>query len=133
MNTNRRRFLKNTALGTGLLLSSFTGYNMAGDIDGSVSNIQKKAKERKQLFNMCGFAAPTLPVVRIGYVGIGHRGSSAVARMTNICGVEIKALCDIREEAVREGQNILLKAGWPGAKEYYGNNQAWKKCVNAMI
>lgn len=50
---------------------------------------------------MCNFAVPAIPVVRIGYVGIGGRGSGAVSRMTNIKNVEIEALCDIREEATK--------------------------------
>ena len=40
---------------------------------------------------MCGFAAPKLNTVRIGIVGLGQRGPGAVARMSYIEGVEIKA------------------------------------------
>jgi predicted dehydrogenase len=65
--------------------------------------------------------------VRIGYVGIGGRGSWAVNRMTNIKNVEIKALCDVRETAVKDNQQPLKKAGWPAAKEYSGNDYSWKK------
>jgi len=69
-------------------------------------------------FNMCGYAAPKLDKVRVGFVGIGDRGSDAVERMTYIDGVEIVALCDIRQSAVDGGQKILEKAGLPKAKEF---------------
>ena len=41
------------------------------------------------LFNMSGFAAPKLDKVRVGFVGVGARGSGAVQRMSYIDGVEI--------------------------------------------
>ena len=59
-------------------------------------------------FNMSGYAAPKLDKVRIGFVGIGDRGSGAVKRMTYIDGVEIVALCDVRQAAVDGGQKILV-------------------------
>jgi len=127
MNKTRRNFLKDTALCSGLLFSSVTGYGSVEELNDAVINTQKKEKERKQVFNMCGYAAPAIPVVRIGYVGIGSRGSSAVVRMTNIKEAEIKALCDIREEAVKSNQATLQKAGRPAAREYYGDELIWQK------
>lgn len=127
MNTSRRKFLKNTALSTGLLFSTAAGYSSIPELKEDVNISQEKAKKRKPIFNMCGYAAPPLPTVRIGYVGIGSRGSTALKRMTKIKGVEIKALCDIKEEAVKKGQKILKEAGWPVASEYYGSDQSFKK------
>lgn len=127
MDTTRRNFIKSAALGTGFLFSSFSGYNNIEELDESVKKLVKKAKNRKQVFNMCGYAAPAIPTVRIAYVGIGGRGKGAVRRMTRIDGVEIVALCDIKPEAVREGQEILQAAGLPKAREYSGDNQIFKE------
>lgn len=128
MSFNRRNFLKNTtAAAGGLLLPGLSGYASLNALNDDVIKNIDKSKKRKQVFNMCGFAAPKIPVVRIGYVGIGGRGSWAVTRMTNIKDVEIKALCDVREAAVKSNQQTLKKAGWPAAKEYFGNDYAWKK------
>ena len=128
MSFNRRNFLKNTtAAAGGLLLPGLSGYASLNALNDDVVKNVDKSKKRKQVFNMCGFAAPKIPVVRIGYVGIGGRGSWAVTRMTNIKNVEIKALCDVREAAVKSNQQTLKKAGWPAAKEYFGNDYAWKK------
>ncbi|THU39638.1 Gfo/Idh/MocA family oxidoreductase [Niastella caeni] len=128
MSSSRRNFLKNTtAAAGGLLLPGLAGYASVEALNDSVLTTMNKAKKRKQVFNMCGYAAPEIPVVRIGYVGIGGRGSWAVNRITNIKNVEIKALCDVREAAVKSNQQTLKKAGWPAAKEYYGDNYSWKK------
>jgi predicted dehydrogenase len=128
MNSGRRNFLKNTTVGTGgLLLSGLAGYSSPEELDDAVMTSLGKSKKRKQVFNMCGYAAPKIPVVRIGYAGIGSRGSWAVNRMTNVKNVEIKALCDVREAAVKHNQQTLKKAGWPAATEYFGDDYAWKK------
>jgi predicted dehydrogenase len=128
MSFSRRNFLKNTtAAAGGLLLPALSGYASEDALHNAVIDSANKSKNRKQVFNMCGYAAPKIPVVRIGYVGIGGRGSWAVNRMTNIKNVEIKALCDVRETAVKDNQQTLKKAGWPAAKEYFGNDYSWKK------
>lgn len=74
-----------------------------------------------------GLTAPKLDVVRIGIIGLGMRGDGAVARLINIPGVEITALCDIVPERVEEGQAILRKAGLPEAAAYSGSEDAWKE------
>lgn len=128
MNSNRRSFLKMATAGTGgLLLTSLAGYASVGELNEAIQENQRKSKSHKQLFNMCNFAAPAIPVVRIGYVGIGGRGSGAVSRMTNIKNVEIKALCDIREVAVKSNQETLKSKGLPAAAEYFGSETAFKK------
>ncbi len=68
-----------------------------------------------------------IPVVRIGFIGLGMRGPGAVHRMTNIEGVEIKALCDIYPDRVAKGQALLKRAGFPPAAEYSGSKEAWKE------
>lgn len=128
MNSNRRSFLKMATAGTGgLFLSSLAGYASVGALNEAIQENQRKTKSHKQLFNMCNFAAPAIPIVRIGYVGIGGRGSGAVSRMTNIKNVEIKALCDIREVAVKSNQETLKSRGLPAAAEYFGSETAFKK------
>lgn len=128
MSSDRRSFLKQTTVGAGgLLLSGLTGYASYDELKNDVSGGISKSKKHKQIFNMCNYAAPAIPVVRIGYVGIGSRGSWAVTRMLNMKGVEIKALCDVREAAVKQNQGTLRKFGWPAAAEYYGDVNAFKK------
>ena len=55
------------------------------------------------------------------------RGPGAVVRFTHIPGIQIKALCDIRQECVEKAQNILKEAGLPEAMTYYGDENSWKQ------
>ena len=70
--------------------------------------------------SMLGFAADPIPVVRVGFIGLGQRGPGAVNRFTHIEGVEIKGLCDIEQSNVDKCQNMLKNAGMPEAGSYVG-------------
>jgi hypothetical protein len=131
MASNRRNFLRNTLLGTGALATGLVG--QAAPLSGVSSALENK-NERKQQFNMSGFAAPKLDKVRIGFVGLGNRGPAAVERMSYIEGVEIVALCDVIEDRVEKLQKMLESKGLPRAKSYSGSKDAWKKmCENPDI
>lgn len=115
MSTNRRSFLRNITLGTGAIATALPSEGMA---------IETAAKDPAS-FNMCGYGAPKIPVVRVGVIGLGMRGPGAVDRLSYIEGVEIKALCDMDPERVEKAQQILTKKGLPIAKSYSGN-EGWK-------
>ncbi len=134
MSTNRRSFIRNLTLGSGVLATTpLLGATLAQEKE-QFKHIRKAAnRQHKMEFNMCGYAAPKLDKVRIGYVGIGDRGSGAVERMTHIDGVEIVALCDVRQAAVDGGQKILKEAGLPMAKEYVGSETEFKRlCADGI-
>ena len=123
MNTNRRKFLK---------LSGLTGMMMAGgSIPTAIGTGDKERgfeKSERGLFNMCGYAAPKLETVRIGFIGLGNRGPAAVKRTSKIEGVEIKALCDLRPEKVNKVKNDLQKTNSKFQPEVYtGGENEWKK------
>lgn len=131
MTSNRRDFLRNTLLGTGILATGLAG--QAATIS-SLSNSERNGKSPKQQFNMCGYAAPKLDKVRIGFIGLGQRGPGAVERMSYIEGVEIIGLCDVYGDRVEKCQKILEKQGLPKAKSYSGSKEAWKEmCQNPDI
>ena len=115
MANNRRDFLK---------MSGLTGLGMAARLD----RIREEAgmTPPAQRFNMSGYAAPKLDVVRIGFVGIGNRGYGAVERMTRIEGVKINALCDLRPEQVNKAQQLVSASGHRPAL-YSGGAEEWKK------
>lgn len=121
--TNRRSFLKSMALGAGALAS----VPVTAKVIDSGKGINGLNYKPEMHFNMCGYAAPKLEKVRIGFVGIGDRGASAVERMTYIEGVEITALCDTRQGAVDGAQKILKKAGLPKANEYVSGDLGFKE------
>jgi len=52
-------------------------------------------KDRKQVFNMCGYAAPAIPNLRVGYIGLGNRGYASIQRLGRMNAVEIRAISDV--------------------------------------
>jgi hypothetical protein len=129
MTTNRRNFLKNATFAgaaamAGRMIPDFDQQQKESNLNEILQSVRKSHSQR---FNMSGYAAPAIPVVRIGIIGLGDRGSGAVERLSYIEGVEIKALCDKREVAVKESQKYLNKIGRPAAKEFFGSEDAWKK------
>lgn len=75
--------------------------------------------------SVLGLAVAPIPVVRVGFIGLGMRGPGAVERFTHLDGVEIKALCDLLPERVDAAQKILSDRGWPEAAAYSGE-EGWK-------
>lgn len=72
-------------------------------------------------------AVDPIPVVRMGFIGLGMRGADAVNRISNIEGVEFKALCDLLPERVTAVQNNVIKAkNLPECAEYSGE-EGWKE------
>jgi hypothetical protein len=127
MSTNRRSFIRNITLGSGVLAATPLMASNNFTTPEEMERIRKAAYRNPPMtFNMCGYAAPKLDKVRVGFVGIGDRGSGAVERMTFIEGVEITALCDVRQAAVDGAQKILANAGLPKAKEYVNGDMGFK-------
>jgi predicted dehydrogenase len=120
MKSNRRNFLK---------YSSLTGIGLAGAgmMKGFSVNPEIMAAETyDQHFNMSGYAAPKLDIVRIGFIGLGNRGPGAVERMRHIEGVEIKALCDLRSEKVNAVKKSL-EGSIHKPEIYTDKTDEWKK------
>ncbi|WP_113924278.1 Gfo/Idh/MocA family protein [Cognataquiflexum aquatile] len=124
MNNNRRDFLRLAGLGlVGSALPNFAQAETPEQV------LFQSLRTHSQHFNMSGYAAPKLPTVRIGIVGLGQRGPGAVDRLSKIEGVEIKALCDLMPDRVDK-----MKKELEGTKHkpegYSGSAYAWKKMVD---
>ncbi len=112
MEQNRREFLAGTAwmLGAaavaGCALDKAAGGGQAG---------------------MGNFAAPPMGRIRVGFIGIGERGTGAVHRVSGIPGIETAALCDLRPAQVEKAKDWLSKNKKPGAaRQYAGTAEIWK-------
>jgi predicted dehydrogenase len=64
------------------------------------------------------FAAPPIPTVRIGYVGIGGQGSSHVRNLLKIKGCRITAVCDVRPERTDWATKAITAAGFAAPAVY---------------
>ena len=121
MKINRKNFLKVAGLAAvGMVVK--TG-RAASNLPFSKSHVQK--------FNMHGYGAPKLDNVRIGFIGIGSRGSGTVVRLSSIEGVEVKALCDIVSERI-DSTIKYLKREFPSQNptSYSGDKDDWKEVCN---
>ena len=67
-----------------------------------------------------------IDTVRIGFIGLGMRGSGAVKRYTFLENVKIVALCDVVPKNVERSQQTLRDKGWPEAAVYTDTDD-WKK------
>jgi predicted dehydrogenase len=83
-------------------------------------------KRPKGQTDVLRLATAPIPTVRIAYIGLGMRGSSAVERMTHIKGIEIVAVCDMLEDRTKAANATLVKSGFPKAQEFFGED-SWKK------
>ncbi len=135
MKTNRRKFFQVAGVaGAGIMSGGFTSCGQTGTASAVTPMDDVKlavAKAHPQKFNMSGYAAPKIETVRIGIIGLGNRGPGAVERMSNIEGVEIVALCDKDMDRVKAAQEILQKHGLKTAREYGGDENAWKKLAES--
>ena len=52
-----------------------------------------------------------LAVVRVGFVGVGVKGTEHLANLLSLPGVELRAVCDIKEDACTRAQGLAEKAG----------------------
>ena len=130
MSTDRRSFLKLSGLaGLGLFVkeSAVASTSLADQQQGELSHILKQAEKKyTPIFNMSGYAAPAIPVVRTGFIGVGNRGAAAVYRLSLIDGVSIKGICDIRQEKAEQAK-ARIAAGEHEAKIYAGDANIWKE------
>jgi hypothetical protein len=131
MKSNRRDFLRTAAFaGAGAVAGTvIQGCTPSEPASSMAEILEAVRKNHKQRFNMSGYSAPALPVVRVGLLGLGDRGSGAVQRLSRIEGVEIMALADKREVAVKGAQKYLSGIGRPEAREFFGTEDEWKKMV----
>lgn len=79
-----------------------------------------------QLFNMSGFAAPKIPTVRAGIIGLGKRGPAHIRSLKLIEGVKINALCDLIPARTESAKKMLDGTGHV-PELYAGSNEEWKK------
>jgi len=76
---------------------------------------------------MCNFAVPPMERIRVGFVGIGERGTTAVFRVSGIPGTETAALADLRRDQCERAKAWLEERGRPGAKRIHGGaEESWK-------
>ena len=119
MKNNRRDFLKLSGLGAVGMTQNWS--TKSSDMAQAPMSVAPK-----QIFNMSGYAAPKLDEVRIGFIGLGNRGSGAITRVNRIDGVKTIAICDVRPEKAQAGAKALKKMNIEPVL-YTDKEEAWKE------
>ena len=98
--TDRRGFLQTAGALIGASVIA------ASDVNAARGSEQQPGAKASQ-----PFAAPAIPEVRIGFVGVGGQGGSHVRNMLRVPGARITAVCDISPERVALMQKWVVEAG----------------------
>ncbi|HZZ42621.1 MAG TPA: Gfo/Idh/MocA family oxidoreductase [Tepidisphaeraceae bacterium] len=77
--------------------------------------------------SMVGFATPPMENVRIGFVGVGGRGTNLVHEFSRCEGVQIKAICDLRIDRTARAQDIVVKASQAKPDAYAGGEHDFER------
>lgn len=113
---NRRDFLKaGTLAGIGAAFA-------AGSFSGCATSNPRLASPPVHPL----FVSP-IDLVRVGFVGVGHQGSSHLENFLKIEGVEIKAICDIVPAKVERMQKLVIEAGKPEPTGYFRGKQDFER------
>ena len=69
---------------------------------------------------MAGYAAPKIAHIRIGFVGVGSRGTYALKRLSQFPNVSVAAFCDVDEQQMKKNRDFLKEKKLPPAREFFG-------------
>jgi predicted dehydrogenase len=114
MKTNRRDFVKmGTVAGVGIAGMVLTDSEAFG---------QKKEKSKEPVRHDPG-------LVRVGFIGIGGRGSGHVHDSITVGGVDVVSICDISQAAIDRVQAMVVKNGMKAPKAYTGSDHAFEEML----
>jgi hypothetical protein len=120
MKTGRREFIKAAALAGAVSMVETTGC--------------RTTDAARSGGSMMGFRAPPLDEVRIGFIGLGHRGPGGVRRLCKIPRTRIVAVCDVFEDRAAKAAADVVAAGHPKPEIYAGSEQIFRKmCERADV
>ena len=64
------------------------------------------------------FAVAPIPLVRIGFVGVGLQGTSHVENLVQIPGCRVTAICDVDKARIAIASKVITDAGQPAPRVY---------------
>lgn len=74
---------------------------------------------------------PPLERVRVGFVGVGHQGSSHVGNFLRIDNVDVVAICDLVPAHVARAQKLVTDAGRPKPTGYAGGVEDFRRMIDS--
>ena len=125
MDKSRREFLKGTAwMGVAAMAAGHLAAHAAENRPGCAAGAP-----------MHGFRVAPMKRVRVGFIGVGARGTPAVKRIAQIPGCEVTAISDINRVRLDAVQKWLKEHGYPAPKEWSrnGDKDAWKGLCDSDV
>ena len=119
MTLNRRHFLKTASLAAASLASS--------SFAASSSLIPAPPAQGKSVM---GLVAAKMETVRVGFIGVGQRGSGHVKHFCHLEGVEIKAICDVDAEVLDKSIAFVSEQELATPARYTGSDKAYLELLN---
>ena len=75
------------------------------------------------------FAAEEEKKVRIGFIGVGGRGTGLLANVVAMSNIAVPAVCDIDSNAAKRAEGIIKKANLPTPELYTDGETHWQKML----
>lgn len=117
--SNRREFLKTAAFaGAGLTLG--TAPHAGGTTPQAAPAPPAPAPP----------VPPRLDLVRVGFVGVGHQGTSHVENFLKIPGVTVEAICDVQPAHAERARQLVVAAGRPSPAVYTRGLDDYKRMID---
>lgn len=119
MKLNRRHFLKTAGItATSLATPSFA----AGS-----NTVPPPPTQGKSVM---GLIAPKMETVRVGFIGVGQRGSGHVKHFCHLEGVEIVAICDTDTAVLDSSIAFVAEQGLKTPARYSGSEKSYLKLLS---
>lgn len=84
--------------------------------------------------SVIGLRTEPIETVRIGVVGLGMRGGSALGRLASVPDCRITAICDIEQDRVEKGIARLEAKGVAEVQTFGGDQDSWRGlCENPDV
>ena len=125
MDKSRREFLKGTAwMGVAAMAAGHLAAQAAENRPGCAAGAP-----------MHGFRVAPMKRVRVGFIGVGARGTPAVKRIAQIPGCEVTAISDINPARLDAVQKWMKENGYPAPREWSrnGDKDAWKGLCDSDV
>ena len=126
--TTRRDFFKG-AFGLPIMAATALAYGTENNLRDDVEETKLIMKGRKSAFNMAKYAAPAISNIRVGYIGMGNRGRASMQRLSQMEGVEIKAIADCYEYPIELSRQWLKSIDYPAPDEYFKDENSWREML----
>ncbi|GLX78562.1 alpha-N-acetylgalactosaminidase [Thalassotalea insulae] len=117
---DRRKFIKSAVAVTAAGVAA--GCSNLASLENHTPDAQGKS--------VMGLTAPQMDTVRVGFIGVGQRGSGHVKHYCHLEGVEIKAICDTYEEMLDQSIDYVVKQGMQKPTRYTGSDLAYKDMLS---